>query len=773
MLTREIFKGKNILLVLLGVLFLSLALQKIITTDLFFHIKSGNDMLQAGRIIDKNIYSFAADNYEYSNHAWASKVIFAAVYNWFGIYGINVLMVLLLTAVFARIFLFLGRTRYFNYYYLLVVIGLILSAMRFQARPQLFSLLFFSVYLQILLSYVNNKHKRLIMLIVPLQYVWNNMHAYSIMGLFVVGCFVVDQMVRSLMRDRIRHHRTHVLRLFFEKNTLSLVAVFLLQIITYFLMYRQDLFFRMYLQLFGDYRRFCFTLIEEFLPVGLTSTLLMIMIFVGITSPLIMRFRKSGDYARFVICVVLLLLTLKVSRNIDYLVIAILTFTGFELQPSRAKGAFLKYLKALDSKNSYLKGALIACSCLLIFSELALANMQVTGFGVNELAVPVALGDFLAQNDIAGNGYNEFAEGSYLIYKKHPKKKVYIHNQVEAYPPANFDEYMLCYENKNAMTRLINKYGITHAIVNLKRRSENMIRWFSVSKMWRLIYFDGLYFVFVKDNEANKALTDKYNITDDPEPPSTERTLAVLNKIRYVTPFEKLWFSLSGYSQLGYTCGKKEGLLSYRRSLGFLSLHYYNKAEKELLNTLELAPWDVAAIEALIRLYGKTKKAERIALIRKMIDERLSSNPRFLFVCAQAFINAGDGAASTKILDELAGKKINKAFIEKARGDLSLYEGQFAAAAAHYEEALRDNSADRSIYSALGKVYFLMGELEKARVVLEEHLIISNETIDDMMVLADVYSGLNLHADAQRMYEKVLEYDLFNEKARAFLRSKK
>jgi tetratricopeptide (TPR) repeat protein len=772
MKTNEVLKGKNVLLILLGVLFISLAFQQVMNTDIFFHIKCGNDMLRTGRIIDKNVYSFAADNYEFSNHSWVSKVVFAVTYNIAGIYGINILMALLLALVFARIFMFLGRTKYFSYYYFLVVIGIILAAPRFQARPQLFSFLFFAVYLQLLLAYVNNKNRKLLIAIVPLQYIWNNMHAYSIMGLFLVGCFVIDEIVRSLVRKRIRKQKTDLLRMFFEKGTLSLISVFLLQIVTYLVLYRFDLFIKMYLQLFGDYRQFCFSNIEEFLPVGFKPLLLLILIFIGITAPVLCRVRKSGDYARCIITAALLVLTLKVSRNISYLVIAVLIFVGNELRSTRNKGKFLDHIKQLETKNGLVNGALILTSCLLIFSQLTLVHMQVTGFGVHKFAVPVALGDFLEKNEIKGNGYNEFAEGSYLIFRAPPKKKVLIHNQVEAYPPRVLDEYMQCYQNKNMMTRLINKHRMTHAIINFRQRSRHLLQWFSESDLWRLVYFDGLYCVFVKKNAENKALIDQYYIADDPASVNDERVRSVFATIRKPTMIETAWFAFSGYSQVGYTRGETTALSSYRKALGFFGLKYFNKTEAELFNALEAAPWNTEIMQMLLKLYGTTKQTDRIMLLDQASKERLPSDQSLSFMCAQALIGVGKGTESTAILDELEKKSFSPYLIDKARGDLFLYEGKFADAVTFYEKAARDPKANDLIYSDIGKVYLLMGELEKARAVLEKYLAKHRENVEDLLVLADVYRGLGMKEAERSSYERVLEFDVFNEKARAFLRRK-
>jgi tetratricopeptide (TPR) repeat protein len=329
---------------------------------------------------------------------------------------------------------------------------------------------------------------------------------------------------------------------------------------------------------------------------------------------------------------------------------------------------------------------------------------------------------------------------------------------------------MQCYQNKNMMTRLINKYDMTHAIINFRQRSRHLLQWFSESDMWRLVYSDGLHCVFLKNNAENKALIDQHYISDDPTPVIDERARAVFTTIRRPTLIETAWFALSGYAQVGYTRAETTAMSSYRQALGFFDLKYFNKAEAELLSALETAPWNTEIIKTLLKLYGTTKHTDRIMMLDQAIKERLPYDQFLSFRCAQALLGVGKSAECTAILDQLAKKSFSSYLIDKARGDLSLYEGKFGEAVSLYEKAARGPKADDLVYSDIGKVYLLMGELEKARAVLERYLAKHGENVEDLLVLADVYRGLGMKEAERRSYERVLEFDVFNEKARAFLR---
>ncbi|MBN1493307.1 MAG: tetratricopeptide repeat protein, partial [Candidatus Omnitrophica bacterium] len=463
---------------------------------------------------------------------------------------------------------------------------------------------------------------------------------------------------------------------------------------------------------------------------------------------------------------------LRVSRNIAYFVIAGLTFTGYEVQKTSKQWALLKHVRQIENKKGLVHGALIAVICILILSQLFLMNAQVTGFGVDDMKVPVKVGDFLEQNEIAGNGYNEFAIGSYLIFRNLPSKRVLIHNQVEAYPPSIFDTYMQAYVNKNTMTRLVNQYKINYAIIKLRERGKNLIEWFASSKKWNMVYFDGMYFIFVVNNEQNKALIEQYSTFERAQALDEERARDTFSFMRERTLAETILANVTGTAEVGYTQFNKKNVIAYRKAWAYLGMSYFNAAEQELANALRAAPWDKDVVHTFYTLYGRTKQYDRLQMVQAEVLQKFPEDRSLQFSYALALINTGHYDESLEVLDRLEKEKYLAYAINKARGDVYLMQGAFSDAEGYYLQARAVGKRYNEINLILGKLYVLMGDLQKARKMTEDYLAVNKHDTDAMLILADIYRGLEMPEDAQAMYKKVLDHDLFNEKARAFLRKK-
>ncbi|MFC1808608.1 tetratricopeptide repeat protein [Candidatus Omnitrophota bacterium] len=769
---KQKFSTKNILLVLFGVLFISLALHQIINTDIFFHIRCGQDMLDSGRILTRNVYSFAAEHYEFSNHAWIAKVLFALVYNISGIYGINIFGMILLCFLFLNIFLMLIRTKHFAFYYFVTVIGLVLISPRFQVRPQLFSFLFFTVYLQIMFAYVNNRRKELIYLLIPLQYIWNNTHAYSILGIFVVGCFFCEEFSRAIVRYRLRKRKNGFLKFFFQKKRKGIFLTFFGVFLTYAVLYRVDLFIRMYIQLFTVYRSFCFFAIEEFLPIRGLAELTLYIIFVLLTLPFIIRLKRNGDYACVIIYSALLLLSLMVSRNIGYFIIAGLTILGYRLTKSKGTGMLLKALNSMQKRYKILKGGLVFLACILIISQLVFAQTQITGLGVHPYAIPVSIGEYFEKHPLEGNGYNEFAMGSYLIYKFYPQKKVLIHNQVEAYPPKFLDDYIKAYNNKNVMTDIMNKHKISYAIVKYREQGKRMIEWFSESEGWKLIYCDGLFFIFVRNNVANAKLIEEQEIIDEIASVSVDGVQEILNAFEESSSFEKTINAIFNFSTFKYTRSNQELPLLYNRANAFVDLGQFNRAEKYLLEALQMASSGEAIMSRLCSIYAATRDAGKVNMLYEYIKKHYEHNKILLYECVKALINVNEIEKGRKLLLELQSRGFNKYEIKKTMGDISLLCGKFDEAESYYKEAVARDRKNPEVYARLGKLYILMQDYGNAMLTLEEFIALEKSAFSEMLVLASVYMGLGMKEEAKDLCNTVLSYDRFNEKARTILKEK-
>jgi len=587
--------GKALLMGLLFALFGLFAVHRITNTDLFFHIRCGLDILTQGKIIIENIYAYTAPGYQFSNHAWLSKVVFALVYKSFSFVGLSFFGTLLITLAFLPIFNYVFKARWFSYYYLLAILGIGLMSCRFQIRPQLFSFIFFSVYLTILMRVMRHKKYALLLCIVPLQIIWNQMHAYSLLGVFLVGAFAVDTLIVQGER----------------KERCYLGALLCVCVLSYLCMYRLDLFIGMWIKIFSGYKQFVFGSIVEFWPMDMT---LQFCLFVLLSFPLFVGMKRRGSIARMIIYHVLLLWTISVSRNVGYLTIATLLMIGERLcfdADVLKKKIFAGSGKMLALCNAlFLIAALVATLCWGVW-----AAMRVTGVGIDSTEISTRTAEFLQEVDIAGNGYNEFAYGSYLLFAR-PQKKVFIHNQGEAYPPELFNGFAKAYDDPQVFQWFLTRYAITHITLKYRVLGYSLMRWLFTSKVWKVIYCDGDHIVFVKTATGNQSVLDVYAIKDKEAAVSIDQLkekLALFASREMPSLLKKVFTDPSSE----FVKRDEESLLMFQKANILADLGYFNSSEEALITCLEKAPYNREIITRLVTLYELMKDDVKHAMTRE------------------------------------------------------------------------------------------------------------------------------------------------------------
>jgi hypothetical protein len=192
---------------LAAVVFASLAaamalLQAPSDSDMFWHLASGDWMLDHGQILGRDVWSFTANGTQYSVGEWLGQVVLALVYRSAGWVGIDVVRALLVgvAALFtARVTL---RVQPHVGWAGVGVVGTILvSRMVWGDRPQLFTLALFPVVLDLLFAARLEGHLRRLWILPPLFLLWANLHNAFVLGLAALAIFAVETL---LERDRTR-----------------------------------------------------------------------------------------------------------------------------------------------------------------------------------------------------------------------------------------------------------------------------------------------------------------------------------------------------------------------------------------------------------------------------------------------------------------------------------------------------------------------------------------------------------------------------------------
>ncbi len=168
--------------------------------DLFWQLTSGEWILDHGRLLDQDIWSYTREGTPYSVGAWLGQVVMALAFRAAGWVGIDVLRAALV-GVFAffaaRITL---RAQPHPGWAVVPIVGTILvSRTIWGDRPQLFTLAAFPLVLDLLLS-ARLEHRVGRLVAVPIVFLlWANLHNSFVIGLVALAVVAADAV---LERDR-------------------------------------------------------------------------------------------------------------------------------------------------------------------------------------------------------------------------------------------------------------------------------------------------------------------------------------------------------------------------------------------------------------------------------------------------------------------------------------------------------------------------------------------------------------------------------------------
>lgn len=586
--------------VALGVILIFvLSLQKNYGLDVGFHLQSAKWMLENHCIITQDVFTYTSFGNNYYDLQWLYQLFLFGVYK-LGKDELLVIVNALLISFSFSIAWFRCKKEAITairleLFLLLVIIGS--QALMFEVRPHVFSWLFLSIILLILSDYKTGKGKRLYFIPV-IMLLWVNIHSLSILGLVVIGIYLVGGYLEEKKWDK-------------QLLKIAAVAFACFLINPYF--FEGFLFpFKQFNLISADNTQklyiaelqspFTLAFLKQQGLEYLVNPLFYLQLYsILATLAAVKLFRKKQFTKAFLIFAFFIILYMAI-KNYGYFLIVTLPFVviylneWIEERKKKKKWNDTKFSKRLKIISVSL---VVVTGWLCITDGLKVLRQSPYRFGISidEQSVPVEATAFLNKNKIYGKLLNHLDFGGYLMYN-YPEK-VFIDGRLELPKPEFLKKYFNSL-NSGGFENLLAEYDPEIIIFPFTKA----VSWWSSlikSKNYRAVYFDGLAAVYLKSGTFNNipALTEeaiKVNATEDiytmikEEKPT--RSMAVLKsffKKQYVPLDEqnKATFCFTyGYSKAGLAYSA-EGInkatvnpvnIFYNLSLHFSDAGQHNEA---------------------------------------------------------------------------------------------------------------------------------------------------------------------------------------------------
>jgi hypothetical protein len=454
----KILKGAALILLVLS--FILPHFRQVLDIDFWWHLATGREIFERGTLLKEDPFTYTAGLFASTerigilNRYWLGQVLFYLFYLLGGVHGIIILRVLIFALILLSIGFFRG-TRNLSMNILLIFLSGHLMKDFTGLRPQVFTFLCFVLTILIIekAGYHSRRDKenfdgRYLSLLPPLMLLWANLHPGYILGVAVLGLYVIGEIGQILLG------KEKALR----KEAFKLAGIGMLSFILTLI---NPVFYKSYLSLIAFEGSFLQSRTSEYIsPINyllkggpyLTAYWVFLFIFLVF---LLLSVRKIG-LTRFLISLFLLLISLMAFRYVPYFM-----FGGMII----LKGFVAREVSFSDVKKRLqnLVGSIIMVLMVIINLSYIDDVVRTWKSPVNDARFPVDAVDYIKSMSLPPRIFNHFNWGGYLEWNLYPRYRFFIDSRTLS--KRAFRDYTYMLWDSKMWKPLMNSYGINTVLM--------------------------------------------------------------------------------------------------------------------------------------------------------------------------------------------------------------------------------------------------------------------------------------------------------------------
>jgi hypothetical protein len=469
--------------------------------DTGYHIRAGEFIVQNWTIPERDIFSFRSPPIPWVAHEWLSEVIMALVHSASGLTGIVIFFSFIIATAYLLLFKMLRQeSRDVLLGALIVCFAALSSTPHWLARPHIFSLALTVIWYHLLNEFQYRQKNRLFLL--PLLIlIWVNLHGGYILGIVLLGIYVVGNLVASITNSGPNAEH-------FLQNSKSLLLIMIVCILVSMINpqgYRILLFpFEL------TANTFLMDHVQEFLspnfhkPLPFKYLLLLLIAILACSRPTV-------NWIELILILMFIYMALYSVRYITLFAI----ITGpilIRLIDQMKLGLPTKVRRFLDERSGHLsqierQTSGYFCSILALSAVVSLGAAGSYQYKFSEELYPVSAVEFLKRGNISGNIFTHDEFGDYLIYAAWPQYRVFIDGRTDMYGAERLKEYQNLAHATPGWKEIVDKYAFSSILFNTHSPLASAL---TQDKNWHLIHSDPLASIFLRKDGRNQHLIDQY-----------------------------------------------------------------------------------------------------------------------------------------------------------------------------------------------------------------------------------------------------------------------
>lgn len=183
--------------VIIAIMVFFMAIRVPLDSDFWWHINAGRATLNQHSPLLNDIFSFTKNGASWINHSWLSEIIYFWIFNLFGLTGIMIFVALVATTTMLIIFNLIKGPVILKAF--LIIFAVMLTAVIWSPRPQLFSLLLFALLVSIFQKNEERSNKKLILYVAVLFVIWANLHAGFVIGIAYIALVLFGKLLDTFL----------------------------------------------------------------------------------------------------------------------------------------------------------------------------------------------------------------------------------------------------------------------------------------------------------------------------------------------------------------------------------------------------------------------------------------------------------------------------------------------------------------------------------------------------------------------------------------------
>lgn len=447
--------------------------------DFWWHLKTGEFILQTGSIPRTDFYSFTNYGKAWVAHEWLSEAIFYAIYSLLGFNGLIFIFALLTALAFWIVY------KRSAAHPLLAGFAIVLATLTvlptIGVRPRVFTLLLASVYLVLLDRHTRNSESRAIWWLVPLMVLWVNLHGGFLIGFVLIVLTLIGMVLDAWSRST----KVQGLKLLAVVLVACGVAAILNPHGIHIFAFPFEIFLSPVQQK---------AIVDWFSPDFHQPELLPLAVLIVCSVAALALSPKRPRPSEVLLFVATLYMTLKSYRHM-----AIFALVAAPLLANYSQAWFesIRFTRLFDRERADGKFGWKSVLLLLplLFFVVPVKNRVYVPLTQERASVPLQAVAYMKEHSLTGNTFTDpNIWGGYLIWAM-PSNPVYIDGRIDMYGDQFVNEHLGIVYGLIDFREPFNRYGVKNAIV--KPRSV-LARELSESGEWRPVFEDSMAVVFVR-----------------------------------------------------------------------------------------------------------------------------------------------------------------------------------------------------------------------------------------------------------------------------------